>query len=236
MRCTCYTQWMRCAAVVLTSMISFSGVVDAKGDKKMKSFSNAEDNVIQLPAPLLHGGMSLEETLAKRESTRNFTSKPLTPSEISQVLWAAQGITRTWGGRAAPSAGALYPLEVYLVLREGLFHYIPRTHQLIRVSDQNLIGDLSAAALGQECVRESPAIIVITAVYERIERKYGRRGERYVKIEAGHAAQNIHLQAVSLRLGSVPVGAFNDDQVRKVLNLPINHEPLYLIPLGHIKK
>jgi SagB-type dehydrogenase family enzyme len=113
---------------------------------------------------------------------------------------------------------------------------MPRTHQLTRVSDQYLIDDLSSAALGQECVRGSPAIVVITSVYERMERKYGRRGERYVKIEAGHAAQSIHLQAVSLGLGSVPMGAFNDDQVQKVLNLPANHEPLYLIPLRHIKK
>jgi len=227
---------MRRAVVVLTLVISLSGVIDANESKQMKSFSNVTDNVIQLPAPVLHGGMSIAETLSKRESTRNFTSKPLTPSEISQVLWAAQGITRNWGGRTAPSAGALYPIELYLVLREGLYHYMPRTHQLIRVSDQNLIDDLSSAALGQECVRGSPAIVVIAAVYERMERKYGQRGERYVKIEAGHAAQNIHLQAVSLALGSVPVGAFNDDQVRKVLNLPANHEPLYLIPLGHIKK
>ena len=236
MRCKCYGIWMRHAVVILILVISLSGVVDAKESKTMKSFSNLTEKVIQLPAPVLHGGMSIAETLSKRESTRNFTSKLLTPSEISQVLWAAQGITRNWGGRAAPSAGALYPLELYLVIREGLFHYMPRTHQLIRVSDQNLIDDLSSAALDQECVRGSPAIVVITAVYERMERKYGRRSERYVKIEAGHVAQNIHLQAVSLALGSVPVGSFNDDQVQKVLNLPANHEPLYLIPLGHIKK
>ena len=236
MRSKCYSILLRLAVVIPLLMISLSGDIDAKEGKKMKSFSNVTDKVIQLPAPLLHGGMSLEETLAKRESTRNFTSKPLTPFEISQVLWAAQGITRNWWGRTTPSAGALYPLELYLALREGLFHYMPRNHQLVRVSDQNLIDDLASAALGQECIRESPAIVVITAVYERMERKYGRRGERYVKIEAGHAAQSIHLQAVSLGLGSVPVGAFHDDQVRKVLNLPANHEPLYLIPLGHIKK
>jgi SagB-type dehydrogenase family enzyme len=202
----------------------------------MKSLSDATDKAIQLPAPVLHGEMSVEETLAKRESIRNFSSEPLTPSELSQVLWAAQGITRTWGGRTTPSAGALYPLELYLVIREGFFHYVPRNHQLIRISDWNLIDDLASAALGQECIRKSPAIVVITAVYERIERKYGRRGERYVKIEAGHAAQSIHLQAVSLGLGSVPAGAFNDDQVRKVLNLPVKHEPLYLIPLGHKRR
>jgi len=236
MRSKCYIILLGLAVAFLLLVISPSSVIDAKEGKKMKSFSNVTDEAIQLPAPLLHGGMSIEETLAKRESTRNFTSKSLTLSEISQILWAAQGITRNWGGRATPSAGALYPLELYLVLREGLFHYMPRNHQLIRVSDQNLINDLASAALGQECIRGSPAIVVITAVYERMERKYGRRGERYVKIEAGHAAQSIHLQAVSLGLGSVPVGAFNDEQVRKVLNLPVNHEPLYLIPLGHKRK
>lgn len=202
----------------------------------MKKISDVTDTVIQLPKPVLRGGMSIEETLAKRESIRNFTPEVLTPSAISQILWAAQGITRNWEGRTAPSAGALYPLELYLVLKEGFFHYIPRNHQLIRISEQSLIEDLASAALGQQCIRESPAVVVITAVFERIERKYGRRGEHYVKLEAGHAAQNILLQAVSLGLGAVPVGAFYDDRIQKVLNLPVNHEPLYLIPLGHIKK
>ena len=201
----------------------------------MKSFGDLKDKVIQLPAPVLKGGVSVEEALAKRESVRHFTPELLTPSELSQILWSAQGITRNWGGRTAPSAGALFPLELYLVLQEGLFHYVPRDHQLIRISDQNYIEYLATAALGQQCVRESPAIVVIAAVYERIERKYGKRGERYAKVEAGHAGQNILLQAVSLGLGAVPVGAFYDEHVRKVLNLPVNQEPLYLIPLGHKK-
>ncbi len=202
----------------------------------MKSFPDITNKIIQLPKPVLHGGMSIEETLAKRESIRDFASKPLTPSELSQVLWAAQGINRNRGGRATPSAGALYPLELYMVLKDGFFHYVPHDHQLVRITDRDLIADLASAALGQQCIRESSAVIVITAVYERIERKYGRRGERYVKMEAGHAAQNVLLQAVSLGLGAVPVGAFHDDQVRKVLELPANHEPLYLIPLGHIRQ
>jgi len=201
----------------------------------MKSFSDLTDKVIQLPAPVLEGEVSVVEALAKRESIRHYTPEPLTPSELSQVLWAAQGITRNWGGRTAPSAGALFPIELYLVLREGFFHYVPHNHQLIRVSDQNLIEELASAALGQQCIRESPAIIVITAVYERTARKYGSRSERYVKVEVGHAAQNILLQAVSLGLGAVPVGAFYDDHIRKVLNLPADQEPLYLIPLGHKK-
>ncbi len=216
-------------------LVTLSSILDAKEGRKMMSFSDVTGKVIQLPVPVLKGGVSVEEALAKRESIRHFTPEPLTPSELSQLLWAAQGITRNWGGRTAPSAGALFPLELYLVLKEGFFHYIPRSHQLIRISDQNFIEDLTSAALGQQCVRESPAIVVITAVNERIERKYGERGERYAKMEAGHAGQNILLQAVSLGLGAVPVGAFYDDRVRKVLNLPADQEPLYLIPLGHKK-
>ncbi|HVO65226.1 MAG TPA: SagB/ThcOx family dehydrogenase [Syntrophales bacterium] len=224
------------AAVTVFSLVNLPRILDANVGRKMKSFENVTGKVIQLPAPAFKGRVSVEEALSKRESIRNFTSEPLTPSELSQVLWAAQGITRNWGGRTVPSAGALFPLEVYLVLQEGFFHYVPRSHQLIRISDQNFIEGLTSAALGQQCVRESPAIIVITAVYERIERKYGKRGERYVKVEAGHAGQNILLQAVSLGLGAVPVGAFYDDHVREVLSLPVDQEPLYLIPLGHPKE
>jgi len=203
---------------------------------KMKSLRNKTDKVIQLPEPASDGGMSVEAALAKRESVRHFTSVPLTLFQISQVLWAAQGITRNWGGRTAPSAGALYPLELYLALPDGLFHYIPDNHQLMHISDSNFIEDLAAVALGQQCIRESSAVVVIAAVYKRIEQKYGRRGERYVKVEAGHAAQNILLQAVSQGIGAVPVGAFYDEDVRKVLGLPSDHEPLYLIPLGHARK
>lgn len=141
-----------------------------------------------------------------------------------------------WGGRTVPSAGALYPLELYLALRDGFFHYIPRSHQLVHISDHDFVDDMASAALGQQCIRESSAVVVIAAVHQRIEKKYGRRGERYVKIEAGHVAQNILLQAVSQGIGAVLVGAFYDDDVRKVLGLPSDHEPLYLIPLGHIRK
>lgn len=200
----------------------------------MKSLRKKKDKVIQLPGPASDGNMSVEAALAKRESVRHFTSIPLTLSQISQVLWAAQGITRNWGGRTAPSAGALYPLDLYLALPDGFFQYIPRNHQLLHISDGNLIEALAAAALGQQCIKDSPAIIVIAAVYKRVEQKYRQRGERYAKIEAGHAAQNILLQAVSLRIGAVPVGAFYDDEVRRVLSLPADHEPLYLIPLGNM--
>lgn len=191
-----------------------------------------EDYIIRLPAPLLKGDMSLEEALSKRESVREFSSLPLKPEELSQLLWAMQGKTRKWGGRTAPSAGALYPLEIYVVLPEGVFHYQQKDHRLIRTMNRDLRNTLANAALGQNCIWKAPAVFVVTAVYERVARKYSGRAERYVKMEAGHAAQNLLLQAVSLGLGAVPVGAFQDDRVQRVLNLPADHEPLYLIPAG----
>jgi len=199
----------------------------------MKPLRSRTIGEIDLPEPRLDGGMSLEAALARRESVRHFTSQPLSIPALSQILWAAQGITRSWGGRTAPSAGALYPLEIYVALYDGFFHYVPREHKLTCISGENLIDHLASAALGQQCMRESPAVVVIAAVYARIEQKYGERGERYAKVEAGHAAQNILLQAVSQGIGAVPVGAFYDEHVAKVLPLPHDHEPLYLIPLGY---
>lgn len=188
--------------------------------------------VIQLPNPALRGNMSLEEAMAKRSSVRQFKKRTLKTEEISQLLWAACGQTRQRGGKTIPSAGALYPLEVYVVTPEGVFHYLPHRHGLQPHADGNLIPGLSAAAFNQDCVAKAPAVFVISAVYERTMRRYGSRGERYVHMEAGHAAQNIHLEAVALGLGSVAVGAFNDDEVYRVLGLGNKEKPLYLIPVG----
>lgn len=212
--------------VVLINLILISNFSEGR-DKKM------EAGDIKLPEPSQRGSISLEDALAMRESIRNFSSIPLKLTEISQLMWAGQGITRPWGGRTAPSAGALYPLELYIALPEGFFHYIPGGHRLVRCFEKNIIADLARAALGQECVRNAAAVIVIAAVYERIEGKYGSRGERYVKVEVGHAAQNILLEAVSLGLGAVPVGAFCDEEIKRVSKLPPDHTPLYLIPVGH---
>jgi SagB-type dehydrogenase family enzyme len=186
-----------------------------------------------LPEPRLRGEMSLEETLAQRRSVRSFTEEELTLEEISQLLWATQGLTAAWGGRTAPSAGALYPLEVYVATANGLYHYVPQGHKVIVVSQDDLRLKLWEVGLKQDAIREAAAVFVITAVYERTAKKYGDRAERYVKLEAGHACQNILLQAVALDLGAVPIGAFYDDQLQTVLSLPPDHEPLYLIPVGH---
>ena len=193
------------------------------------------DERIALLSPVRSGRMSLEEALARRRSVREFSDKPLSDQDLSQVLWAAQGITHHEGLRTAPSAGALYPLELYLVNAAGFYRYDPQHHALHRHSERDLRPALYRAAL-EQAVREAPAVFVITAIYERTARKYGVvRSPRYVHMEAGHAAQNLLLQAVALGLGAVPIGAFHDAQVQKVLGLPTEEQPLYLIPTGHAR-
>lgn len=196
----------------------------------------AKEKEIILPRPITKGKVSLEEAIFKRRSQREFQRKDLSWEQIGQLLWAAQGITAKRGGfnfRAAPSAGALYPLELYALTKDGLYHYIPEGHKLENLSDKDLRGNLAGAALSQGSVASGALDIVICAVYERITSKYGQRGMKYTHIEAGHVAQNIHLQAVALGLGSVPIGAFSDEGVQKTLGLPKNHEPLYIILVGY---
>jgi len=187
---------------------------------------------IALPPPQTRGGMSLTEALAQRRSVRSYTAQPLTWEEISQLLWAAQGITDRRGFRTAPSAGALYPLEVYLVLPGGWYHYRPADHRLEVRGQGDLRRDLWMAGLSQEALLQAPAVLVIAGVVSRTAARYGDRAERYVFLEAGHAAQNLLLQATALGLGAVPIGAFDDEEVRRVLGLSPDETPLYLIPVG----
>lgn len=199
----------------------------------------AKTEEILLPKPNTTGKISLEVAIAKRRSQRDFTKQELSQEQISQLLWAAQGITgRVWNHsfRSAPSAGALYPMEIYLVSKEGIFHYLPEGHKLEELAETDLRRDLSQACLGQGSLASAPINIIICAVYSRITAKYAERGIRYAHIEAGHIAQNIHLEAVALGLGSVPIGAFSDERVRKLLNLPKGCEPLYIIPVGYPKE
>ena len=186
-----------------------------------------------LPKPRLRSDVSLEEVIALRESVRGFTSELLRIEDISQLLWAAQGMTRSWGARSAPSAGALYPLELYLVTPEGLSRYLPDGHRLALVTERDLRAPLSRAALAQSAVEHAPAIVAITAVHARSRIKYGRRAVRYATLEAGHVAQNLLLQAVALGLGAVPIGAFDDEEARTALELPRAFAPLYLVAVGH---
>ena len=178
--------------------------------------------------------MSLEEALARRQSVREFTREALSERELSQLLWAAQGVTHAAGLRTAPSAGAVYPLELYVALASGFYRYDARPHQLVRLSDRDLRAAMRRSAFDQEAITQAASVFVMAAVYERMSGKYGAtRTPRYVDMEVGHAAQNLLLEAVALGLGGVPVGAFEDDALQNALGLPADQRPLYLVPVGH---
>ncbi len=197
-----------------------------------------EKMIIKLPKPKYNSDVSLEESLVKRRSVRDYTGELLTIEEVSQLLWAAQGTTSNWGGRTAPSAGALYPLEVYVIVGDvqdlaiGIYLYKPKKHEVVMIADKDVRQQLAGAALGQSSVKKGAIDLVFTAVYQRITRKYDDRGIKYVHMEIGHAAQNVCLQATAMDLGVVTIGAFNDQEVSKILNLPKDEEPLYIIPVG----
>lgn len=230
--------WCGLAAAALAALLLAVGCRAAAPKGAPTPFAQVSGAPIQLPPPQTEGGVSVEEALRQRRSVRSYSDAPLTLAEAGQLLWAAQGITGAQGFRTAPSAGALYPLEVYLLaehvqgLGPGAYRYRPESHDLLPIADGRKGSQLQAAALGQAAVGDAPAVLVLTAVYARTMGKYGERGIRYVHMEAGHAAQNIYLQAEALGLGTVTIGAFHDDQVKDVLGLPDNEEPLYLMPVG----
>ena len=192
----------------------------------------------KLPEPVLDGKRSVESALSRRRSVRDYAGTSLTLDELSQLLWSAQGITDAEGLRTAPSAGALYPLETYVVVGDvegvpsGIYRYRPSGHALELVVEGDKRPELGDVALGQECVRDAAAVIAFGGVYGRTTGKYGARGRRYVHMEAGHAAQNVCLQAVALDLGTVVVGAFDDRAVKTLAHMAQGEEPLSLIAVG----
>ncbi len=220
--------------VVFLLVLLVGVVLSLGGGRTMIKTKSASTTIVQLPAPEQKGRMSVEEALARRRSVREFAREALRERELSQLLWAAQGITHPDGLRTAPSAGALFPLEIYVATASGFYHYEPRGHRLVQLSDRNLRAAVRRAALDQEALTQAPAVFVVAAVYERTSRKYGiARTPRYVHMEAGHTAQNLLLEAVALGLGGVPIGAFDDDALQSVLALQADCRPLYLIPVGH---
>jgi SagB-type dehydrogenase family enzyme len=194
--------------------------------------------IVRLPQPRFDTGTSVEKALLSRRSVREFREEPLTLAEIGQLLWAAQGVTSPGGLRTAPSAGALYPLETYIVagnvtgLAAGVYRYLPHQHALALIIPGDRRGEVSDAALYQASIRKAPVSLVFSAVFARSTGKYGKRGLLYVYMEQGHAAENVFLQAVSLNLGTVVIGAFDDAGVKKVLSLPPEEEPLSIMPVG----
>ncbi|HPQ19596.1 MAG TPA: SagB/ThcOx family dehydrogenase [bacterium] len=201
-----------------------------------------EQKIIKLPKPENISKISIEEALLKRRSIREYKDEALTIKEVSQILWSAQGITEPKKKfRTAPSAGAIFPLNIYLVvnkvenIEKGIYKYLPETHEIIQFLNEDKREDIYKACLQQSCIKNGAIIIVITGNFEKIKKRYSERGVRYTYIEVGHCSQNIYLQCVSLNLGTVAVGAFYDEEVKKILKLPDEEEPLYLMPIGKIK-
>lgn len=187
---------------------------------------------VPLPDPRTTGELSVEEAIRRRRSIREFRPRALSLGEVSQLLWAAQGVTGDQGYRAAPSAGAFYPLETYVLTESGLDHYEVAAHSLRRVADVDLRAAVRAVSFDQPCITSAPAVFAFTAVYERTCREYGGRGRMYVHMDVGHAAQNLLLQAETLGLAGVPVAAFDPEQLSRILVLPADEEPVYLVPVG----
>ncbi|MGI6004792.1 MAG: SagB/ThcOx family dehydrogenase [Christensenellales bacterium] len=198
--------------------------------------SNTDAQPIPLPPAETGGDVSVEKALISRRSVRTYAADPLTLREVSQLLWAAQGAVGD--RRTVPSAGALYPIDVFLVCGEveglppGVYRYRSESHELILTAEDDRRSALYAAALSQPCVENAPAVLLMTGVYARTMEKYGDRGVRYVHMEAGHAAQNVYLQAAALNLGTVCIGAFDDEGVKEAAALPEENEPLYIMPVG----
>jgi len=253
-------------AFLLRSALSLLGAsaVTAFGSANIRNspgrnFSSAEGDSlasgdgIALPDPVYNNGLTVEKALEQRRSIRRYTNDSLTLEQITQILWAAQGITERrdrpagwpenwqWFGglRTAPSAGALYPIELYLAagnvqgLESGVYKYNPDSHKILRTQSADIREELSRAAGGQDQVRTAPAVITIGAVHKRTAVKYRDRATRYVHIEVGHVGQNIYLQAESLELATVMVGAFSDDRVHNVLQMTTEESPLGIMPIGY---
>jgi len=214
--------------ILLGSALTFAPMVLAQ---------EAAPNMVGLPAPRATGEVSVEQALKARRSLRAFAPSPLTLAQVSQLLWAAQGISDDRGRRTAPSAGALYPLELFLVagnvagLPSGVYRYRPAGHSLVLVVPGDRRAEV-ASACRQGWVAEAPASVVFTAVFARAAKKYGDRAARYVPIEVGAAAENLALQAIALGLGSTVVGAYDDAALAAALGTAGDEQPLALLPVG----
>lgn len=205
------------------------------------------DNVVRLPLPTTMSNMTVEEAVLRRRSIRDYTEDPVKLEHLSMILWACYGVTDPqYGLRSSPSAGATYPLEIYVVvgersvaisngafLKAGVYKYDPHSHTLLLVKKGDVRSELAVAALGQDWVRKAPLSVVIAAVFERTTRVYSERGrERYVPMEVGHAGQNVYLMATALGYGTVAVGAFSDSGVKAILGLRQEETPMYIMPVG----
>jgi SagB-type dehydrogenase family enzyme len=227
--------------------------LDAKLEALLSSFpeGHPEETGLDLPEPRLESDVSVEEALKNRRSIRTYKDTALTLLEISQLLWSAYGISQPvedapdflrGGLRTAPSAGARYPLELYLVARnvkdlpQGIYWYKSETHQLVCISEEDRWEALSEAGLQQSHFQTAAAAIVYSAVFERNMEKYGERGrERYVCMDLGHSAENVYLQAYALKIGTCAIGAFSDMGLKLAVGMTRPEEPLYIMPIGKVE-
>lgn len=206
------------------------------------SISGWGAEVVKLPPPAHQGKMSVAEALKKRRTVRSFAHRGLELAQVGQLLWGASGVSDPRGYRTAPSAGATYPLEIYLVVGErgvngltpGLYRYVPEGHALTLIQPGDLRGPVARASLHQTWMAEAPVMVVLAAEYRRCQARYGEdRGVRYTHMEAGAASQNLFLQAEALGLAAGIVGAFQDRTLKDLLKLPPSHEPLLVMPVGY---
>ena len=244
---------MKIIALIITLLFVFDGcknTVDEHEQTKLIKVDSKELSYI-LPSPKTDGKLSVEKAMTNRRSRRDFHDKEISAEKLSQILWAAYGVTEPMPGRrsargglrTAPSAGALYPFEIYVIvgkvegIEPGVYKYISQEHKIVRTIDKDMREELSVAALGQDLIKKAPATIFYSAIFSRMTGKYGERGrERYVCMDLGHSAQNIYLQAEAINIGTCAIGAFNDAEVAKVLQLPVDEEPLYIMPIGNYFK
>ncbi len=226
--------------IAVVSTVIITGLTQsAVSPGRCETMSAAKSSeTIQLPEPRYDGDVSVEHALRMRRSVRSYKDDPLNLSEISQILWSAQGIASRRRYRTAPSAGALYPLEVYVIagnvksLSPAIFKYNPHNHTLVKMLAGDMRFELSRAALNQGAIKKAPAVLLFCAVYERTTGKYGRRGIRYVDMEVGHAAQNVCLQAIAMGLKTAVIGAFRDAEVKNIAKPADDEHPLYFVPVG----
>jgi SagB-type dehydrogenase family enzyme len=194
------------------------------------------DSIIKLPPPDTVGQVTVEQALWHRRSVRAFADESLSLKQVGQLLWAAQGLNAGSKRRTAPSAGATYPMEVYLVggkvkdLKPGVYHYSIDSHSLVLMQTGDHRAELAEAALGQKYMSAAPVVLVLAADFSRTAQRYAERAPRYVYMEAGHVGENVHLQCEALGLGTVMIGAFQDDRVKKLLQM--EQDPLYIMPVG----
>lgn len=200
--------------------------------------ANPSDTIIHLPEPEPDSGMSVMEAICQRRSVRNFSEESISLPELAGILFAAQGITSETGYRAAPSAGATYPLSILIVaenvdsLEPGIYRFDPEENTLAIVRTGYFQSDLALAAMGQQFISSAPVVIAIVANYHITTSVYGNRGVMYVHMEAGHVSQNIYLQCTALELGTVAIGAFTNGAVAEVLGMDEDETPLYIMPIG----